>query len=227
MTALLLSAVLLLSLCACSTAQDNAPGALGYTEEDFRILLQGNLDEIYLGKFNEKYLTLLGNTKEDRLPIYEAGLAQPADYFCYYFAIESPSDAYVAKVMELFKEIYSHAKYTVGEVSLLEENVYVGTVTISPVNIIELTVAAIENGALDHVYNKYTPKEIHSMSIEDYAAYQQLWADEVLKVAKDQLSDIGYGEEQTIMVQIVLENNAWCIRSTDLKAVDKLIVAYP
>ena len=228
MTALLLTAVLLLGLCGCSLlAEQEYSAALGYTNEDFRTLLQGNLDELYLGKFNEDYIALLGSTREERQANYLAGLEHPADYFCYYFAVESPTEEYTNRVIDLYKEIYSHAKYTVSEVSQLNDTTYVAKVTISTIDIIELAVAAINDGGLDHVYNKYTPQEIHSMSIEDYAAYQRLWADELLKLVKEQLPNMGYCDEQTISVQIILENDAWCVSSIDLRAVDTLMVKYP
>lgn len=50
-------------------------------------LVQGNLDHVYLGKYDENYLSLVESTEEEAETEYQAGLRYEAEYFAYYFGI--------------------------------------------------------------------------------------------------------------------------------------------
>lgn len=240
----LLSAVLLLSLCACGGSdadsdtandQDASSVALDVVKrtlmdlaaDDYILLLRGNLDELYLGKFSEEYMELVSSTEADCQTIYEDSMAYEADFFCYYFDIEHPTEAYLAELTELYKEIYSHAKYSVGTASSLDDTTYAVKVSVSPINIIQLMTDEIENGALDEFYGKYTDAQVEAMSEEEYVAYDEEWAALIMDLLKSQMPNIGYQEELTMVVQIVLADDIWQIGDTDLQAVDSCIIAYP
>lgn len=231
----ILALIMLFTLCACG-GEDNDGSAslddvkrslLGLTADDFKVLLQGNLDEVYLGKFDPDYLSLVDCTEEECQENYEAGMEYEANFFCYYFYVEYPTEEYLAELTELYKEIYSHAKYTVGDVSKLDDETYVAKLTIAPIDIIELTVTAIEDGALDDFYNRYTEEQVEAMTDAEYEAYDQEWAQAVLAVVRGQMENIGYCQEQSLAVQFVVEDEAWIISSSDMQSIDELIIAYP
>ncbi|MBQ3010332.1 MAG: hypothetical protein IJD81_03960 [Oscillospiraceae bacterium] len=234
----LLILAMLMSLCACGasdTADTNTDvdvgdlkrNLIGLTPDDFKLLVQGNLDEIYLGVFDDKYLALVDGSEASAQEIYDEGMAYEAEYFCYYFDVEYPTDAFLQELIDVYKEIYGHSKYKVGDASKLDETTYVVKLTVSPIDIMELVLDAVENGAADSFYDKYANVNVEAMTEAEYQAYDEEWAYMILDILRDQLPNIGYLEEETLAVQIVLENDVWMIGDSDLSTIDSLIIAYP
>lgn len=216
MAACLLAVLMLVSLCACGSFSD-----------DVKLLIQGNLDEIYLGKFDTDYMKLVETTEAECQENYESGVAYEVEFFCYYFNIEFPTEELLADLTEQYKEIYSQAKYTVGDVSKLDDSTYAVKLTVEPINVIDLMIEAANNGALDAFYNKYSDTEISSMTDAEYEAYDQEWAQLILDLLKAQMANMSHEDPQTLAVQVVLENDVWTISESDMQSIDELIVCYP
>ena len=117
---LVLALVLALSLAGCGTAMTDAS----------TVLVQGNLDEIYLGKYDPAFLELVNTTEEQAEANYIQGLETEADYFAYYFSIDYMDDTLQDEIVELYKEIYSHSRYEVGEATKVDDSTYGVPVTI-------------------------------------------------------------------------------------------------
>ena len=133
--ALCLVLVMALTLTACGG---------GVTAKDATALVQGNLDEIYLGKFDPEYLKLVDITEADARETYEEGLEVEAEVFAYYFDISNMTDEIKAEIIDLYKEIYAWSKYTVGEASKLDESTYAVKVVVSPLDIFVLVDEAFD-----------------------------------------------------------------------------------
>ena len=128
--ALLLTLVMVLSLAGCSSALG---GKL--QEEQAIALVQGNIDEIYLGKFDEDYMEAVGSTEADCQANYENGLDLEAQFFANYFGIEYFTDDIREKVIALYRDIYSHSSYTVGSASKLDDNTIVVKMDVQPIDL--------------------------------------------------------------------------------------------
>lgn len=215
--ALLLAMVMVVSMAACGASFD----------ESISMLVQGNIDSIYLGRYSEEYLELVNASAEECEQDYLDGIEMEAEYFSYYFDIEYLEDDLKAEIMELYKEIYSHSKYSVSSVSRLDDTTYAVKISVSPIDIVELVSNNFESGMADF-YAKYENADIESMSDEEYAQYDRDWADAILAMFYEQLPNLGYKEEQTMALQVVKDSDdMWSISDNDMGSIDTLIIYYP
>ena len=86
-----LALALSLALAACGGGESGGK----VNEEKATSLVQGNLDEIYLGKFDPDYLELVSITENEAEETYLGGLEVEAETFMYYIDIEFTTDEVV------------------------------------------------------------------------------------------------------------------------------------
>lgn len=219
-TALLLAGVMALGLAACSSV----------TPEDAETYIQGLLDASYLGKYDPEYLELADITEEEaREEDYEWNTAAEAEILREYLAIQS-TDASIQKSVDLIKEIYSHSKYSVTGASKLEDGSYAVTVSIQPmdiliryqnqtdVNEIWMTVLA-EHGVMDQA-------ALDAMSDEEYMALEDIYAAAVLDGIQALVPEMGYGPEQSVVLQLQLEGDTYTLVGTDWQHLDSMMIDY-
>lgn len=216
--ALCLVLVMALTLTACGG---------GVTAKDATALVQGNLDEIYLGKFDPEYLELVDITEADARETYEEGLEVEAEVFAYYFDISNMTDEIKAEIIDLYKEIYAWSKYTVGEASKLDESTYAVKVVVSPLDIFVLVDEAFDE-AMEPFYTKYANVDISAMSDDEYTAYDKEWADAVIALCREKLPEMGYLEDRSLVIQVTLdEDDYWVMSGDDFNSLDEIIIEYP
>lgn len=218
--ALALAALMILSLTACSGLVDKA------TELQMAALVQGNIDELYLGKFDADYLKSVNSTEEEAKAYYEDGLATEAEYFAYYFGIEFFTDDLKAELMDLYREIYSHSSYTVGAASTLDDTTVVVKVDVQPIDIFVQVVDGFEAYAADF-YAKYTSDVVEAMDDAAYQAFDAEWAKLVLDRCYEKLETIGHEETTSLAVQVVLQDEIWRISDDSMADIDTAMITYP
>ena len=219
-TALLLAGVMALGLAACSSV----------TPEDAETYIQGLLDASYLGQYDPEYLELADITEEEaREEDYEWNTAAEAEILREYLAIQS-TDASIQKSVDLIKEIYSHSKYSVTGASKLEDGSYAVTVSIQPmdiliryqnqtdVNEIWMTVLA-EHGVTDQA-------ALDAMSGEEYMVLEDAYAAAVLDGIQALVPEMGYGPEQSVVLQLQLEGDTYTLVGTDWQHLDSMMIDY-
>ena len=219
-TALLLAGVMALGLAACG----------GITSDDAEAYIQGLLDASYLGQYNQEYLELADITEEEaREEDYEWNTAAEAEILREYLAIQS-TDASIQKSVDLIKEIYSHSKYSVTGASKLEDGSYAVTVSIQPmdiliryqnqtdVNEIWMTVLA-EHGVMDQA-------ALDAMSGEEYMVLEDAYAAAVLDGIQALVPEMGYGPEQSVVLQLQLEGDTYTLVGTDWQHLDSMMIDY-
>ena len=220
LAALLLAGALMAALAACS----------GVTPEDAETYIQGLLDASYLGQYDPEYLELADITEEEaREEDYEWNTAAEAEILREYLAIQS-TDASIQKSVDLIKEIYSHSKYSVTGASKLEDGSYAVTVSIQPmdiliryqnqtdVNEIWMTVLA-EHGVMDQA-------ALDAMSDEEYMALEDIYAAAVLDGIQALVPEMGYGPEQSVVLQLQLEGDTYTLVGTDWQHLDGMMIDY-
>ena len=220
MAALLLAGVMALGLAACG----------GITSDDAEAYIQGLLDASYLGQYNQEYLDLADITEEEsRTEDYEWNTAAEAEILREYLAIQS-TDAAVQQSVDLVKEIYSHSRYSVTGASKLEDGSYAVTVSIQPmdiliryqnqtdVNEIWMTVLA-EHGVMDQA-------TLDAMSDEEYMALEDIYAAAVLDGIQALVPEMGYGPEQSVVLQLQLEGDTYTLVDTDWQHLDSMMIDY-
>ena len=213
--ALAAALVLALSLAGCGTLMTDS----------VKTLVQGNMDELYLGKYDEAYLELVDSTAEESEQNYLGGLEYEAEYFAQYFNVENLTDEIKAEIVELYKEIYSHSKYEVGEASKVDETTYGVKVTIYPLDVIQ-KVLEESDAAIEELNAQFTEEQLATE--EGYAEYDAAWARMFISLCREKLSDAGYLEPEEIVVQVVQDpaDGLWTISENDFQRVDSYIIAY-
>lgn len=205
-------------------------GCGGVTADDAKAYIQGCLDAAYLGQYNQDYLDLSGLTEEEsRQEDYEWNTQAEAEILMEYFAIY-PSETASAQALDLVKEIYSHSKYEVKGASKLEDGSYAVTVDIQPIDILyryslENDISAVWADVLAR-HGVTSEEELYAMSDADYEAMEDLYAAAVLDGIHALLPELAYGQEQTVMLQLELEDNVYTLVDTDWQHLDGMIIDY-
>ena len=217
-----LALTLALPLAACG--ESGSSGKVN--EEKATALVQGNLDEIYLGKFDPDYLELVDITENEAEETYLEGLEVEAETFMYYFNIEYPTDELKEEIIELYKKIYATSKYTVNPATKLDDNTFAVKVEVEPIDIVQLV-----NGEWDKTtekfYEKYPSEVQRAMSRSEYQAMDKEWAALILKAFQDKLPEIGNMTPQSIVVSLEKdEDGYYSLNEKDFAALDALIIDY-
>lgn len=190
-------------------------------------LVQGNMDELYLDKADADYLAMVDSTAEESHQDYLDGLEVEAEIFAYYFEISNLTDDLKDEIVELYKEIYSKAKYSVGDATKLDESTYAVKLVVSPLNIFDLVTEDLYD-ATEAFTEKYDGVDIDAMSDEEFNAYDREWAEIIINLCWEKLPDMGYMDEKSMAVQVTLDDDGyWSIHEDDFYSMDELIIYYP
>ena len=214
-------------LVVCLTVTALASCGLSFNAKGY---VKGSIDSVYLGTCDAEYLKITDSTEADILNIYEEGLKGEADCFMSYFDIASDfvTDAMYQEIIDLYKAIYSHAKYEVGEVTSTSDGFTV-KVTIYPMDIIQKIyeedqadfMAKWEDDGKDGAYEAMTEE-----------AFEQLWARGIIDIVSSRVNNIGYLEPQIISVQVVPDASStsskkiYVISENDSQRIYELILTY-
>lgn len=220
LTTLLLLPALLLPLSACGGGMsDNA--AITY--------IQGILDQNYLGIADDDFMAMVDTDKEEVAEIYEGSLETEAQFFLGSF-VESTldqetTDRLTAELVEMYREVYAHSRYTVDSASRMDENTYSVKVTVEPIDIFHLVADDLNEGAMDEVNSKY-PETFESE--EQFAQYEVEWVERIIQLVYENLPDLGYLDPASTLVQVSWdeEENLWGIPDDDFWSLDALIIDY-
>lgn len=216
--------VLLLAAALMITAAFSGCGSPA--ESDFaQTYVQGVLDTLYLGQYNEEFLAITDYESVDELAEdYENGILVETDYFAYYFDVALLTDATRAELADLYKEIYSFSNYQV-QPSSGDENAYSVEVTISPIDVMKKVVDEDMDYYLESFQRLYDNGEFDSLT---EAEYEDLYAAGIIALIRDRMADIGYLEDQTLTVSLApsQEDGLYYIQNNGLAQIDEYIIQY-
>lgn len=211
-----------LTIAVCAALAAALLAGCGLASFDPKAHLQGNLDAQYLNKYSDEYLNSVVNTKEELEKAYDDGLDVEADYFIEYFGIviDKCTDSVKTEIKDMYKEIYSHAKYEVGDASKSGDT-YLVSLTVYPIDIVQKVV----NEDWDAFAEAWQADDtLYDMTEEEF---ETAWAEGVIGLFKARLDSIDYLEPETISVQIVKdESGIYTISSNDFQRIDSLIIQY-
>lgn len=227
--------LIVLTLALCTMFCLAACGASG--EEDATALVQGNIDVIYQGKYDEDYLESVNSTKTEAEKDYLDGIEIEAEYFANYWGIvdasygESYSDLDESlrnEIVELYKEIYSHSKYEVQDAVKQDDGSYTVKVLVDPIDIMDQADKLYEEYApLNEFWTKYENADFAAMSDEDYMAYTNEYGRIIVQLVKEQLPNLGYMEQKSLAVQVEEVDGVQSINDDDWGIFDSYVIYYP
>lgn len=216
----LLATALVVLLAACGDV----------TPDQAKAYIQGDLDACYLGQYNQDYLDLIGITAEEaEEQNYVWNTTAEAEILMEYFDIY-PTDAAYEQAVALIRDIYALSKYEVGAASKLEDGSYAVTVTVQPMDILvrytsQNDAATLWSAALDR-HGIYTQEALDAMSDADYEALENDYAASVLDGIRALLPEMGYGPEQSVVLQLKLEDDTYTLVETDWQHFDSMVIDY-
>lgn len=222
---------LLLALGLTLTGCDNISAIMGGGKIDATAYMQGQLDEIYLGKFDPDYLKMVDATEAAAQETYDGGMEAEVEAFNYYFGVEYPTDEYKTRMLDLYKQAYSKADYTVVSSAEQDDGSYSVKITVRPLDIIQLMNA--NYGAFSEEFEaKYADVDVAGMSDEEYATWNETvydidYQNGLADLFELLLPEMGYMEEKSIAVQIEKgEDDYYSLNSDDFDNLDLLIIDY-
>lgn len=216
----LMAAALVFVLAACGDI----------TPDQAKAYIQGDLDACYLGQYNQDYLDLIGITAEEaEEQNYVWNTTAEAEILMDYFDIY-PTDASAERAVALIRDIYALSKYEVGAASKLDDGSYAVTVTVQPMDILvrytsQNDAASLWAAALDR-HGIYTQEALDAMSDADYEALEDDYAASVLDGIRALLPEMGYGPEQSVVLQLKLEDDTYTLVETDWQHFDSMVIDY-
>lgn len=203
------------------------------TADEAVFLVQGNLDEIYLNKTNDVYLELLGLTADEAEATFLQNVLLESEFFCLYWGIvdtdkgesfDALNSSLVNQITGLYKEIYSHAKYTVSPAVEMDNGNYAVDVVISPINVMTLADAAYEatNAAFQARY------DLSHMTDAQYQAYCDAYAQMIIDLVKAQMPNLGYLPDVTVTLHVEKDANGYfSVNGDDFNDLDAYVIDYP
>ena len=216
--ALLTGAALLFSLSACNLNDQ------GVSAQDAMDYIQGEMDAIYLGQYNENYLELLDMTQEEAQERHDTNVTLEAQRFLNYITVEYVSDDIQAQAETLIRSIYAKSRYSVDAADKLENGNYIVSVTVEPMDIMQqLTADQLNNIWLE------VSADVDSDAMYDEDVYSQLdgeYAAAVMELVSGMVDSIGYEQPQSATIQLKLEDNVYTMVDTDFTNVDNMIIDY-
>lgn len=189
---------------------------------DAQLLVQGNLNVVYLGQPSEDYLELVSATQEEARQDYEDGVWVEVDTAASYFYIdlELCGEEISQRLFELLCGIYSHASYQVGEASETETG-YVVDVTIDPIDIFQKMLDEDYDAAYEEIW---AVSDFTSATEEEY---ETAWAEFILDLLEARLDNIGYLDPVTVSVHVEQNDDGYyAITDEDFSQVDWYILSY-
>lgn len=203
--------------------------ACGLSGSDMTDYIQGELDCTYKGQYNQEYLDLVEDmTQEAAQQQYEDNAQAEAQRLLSYLEVYYPNDAVNQRAVQLVKDIYANAKYTVGAGNKLQGGDYAVEVTLSPMELFHL----IPNETYAQVWTQVCldsgvdPEQAFSLSEEDYQPLDQEYALRMLEQVQTVLPQLTYGEEQSVILQLTLEGDYYSLEPSGWQTVDDMMIDY-
>jgi len=227
-----LALLLALSLAGC--------GEKGLSTEDAAKCVQVELDATYRGEFSGFVDFYENVTTQDAKDQYDGNVEAEANFFLEGMGIPTPdssgdvvpaSEMQLHRAKELYKLIYAKSDYTIASTTKQDDGTFAVKVTIKPLNVFDLLDENYEAG-FEEFWNKFDAVDTDSMTDEEFITwYTDVYAaeyyDTLLDVLEEQIPNIGYKDEKSIVIQVQQdEDGALFITDEDWFNLDNLIIDY-
>ena len=232
--ALAMAAAMTLSLSACSGG--------GLTTDDASKGVQVELDATYKGSF-AGFVDFYSNvTTEDAKKQYDANVEGESRNFINMYGLPSyedtntvleASEMQMNRAKELYKDIYAKADYSITSTNKQDDGTFAVKVNIKPMDIIKLVDDNFEEGfaEFDAKFSAIAD-QVNTMEEDEFLTwytetYAREYYDTLLDVLEEQVPNIGYLDEKSIVIQVQQsEEGALFISDEDFGNLDWLIIDY-
>ena len=176
---LTLSLALLIPLAACGG---------GLSPDDATTYIQGILDENYKGIYDAEFLEMIDSTETEAQESYQNSIEVEADFLIGSLMDNAPTEEQRSELIELYKEIYAKASYTVDTATEIDETTYGVKVTVAPIDIFHQLMDEVSSGTTFTEFNAQYPD---TMDDAQYYEYEIAWFQLVLDTLRELLPSLG------------------------------------
>lgn len=202
----------------------------GLSEGEVSAYVQGELDCTYKGQYSQEYLDLVeGMTESYAQQQYEDNAQTEAQRLLSYLDVHSPTDQVNERAVQLVKDIYASARYTVGEGTKLQGGDFAVEVTLSPIELFHLIPEETYRQVWTEICQEHgtTPDlAIASLSDAEYQALDEEYANQMLDGVEAVLPQLTYGQEQSVTLRLQREGESYILASDDWTALDDMVIDY-
>lgn len=227
--ALALALCSLLVLTACSGLQSKVESKLWETAAP--ALVQGNMDLLYKGTCDDTYLKLVNSTQEDCAPYYEESMDLQAQAIMNTFEINDVNENQKDRFVDILKQVYAQAEYTVGAVSQVDDTHFLVDVTITPLDFPQQVYDKLGIGLMTffNTYGDMTDEQLNAMNDEEYAKYEETWATGIHNACRVAVKD-GVRTLDPVTIQMAVsksDDGKWSIDDDSIAKFDEVLMYYP
>ena len=173
------------------------------------------------------FLELIDITENEAEETYLSSLETEADFFASAFLIADLTDELKAEVVDMYKQVYAKAQYTVDTATEVDDSTFGVKVTVEPLDVFDRVAEALWGDTPDARAEALYSQDVDSMTDEEYAAYDAEWCRLVIDLTLEKLPEAEYLEAQSKVVQITLgDDNYWSLDEQDFSDLDWLILDY-
>jgi len=225
-----LALAMVLALTACEDGKGMKPA-------DATALVKGNLDEIYLGVFDPDYLESVGITENQAEETYLGGMESEAQYFFYYYGYEDSynyvTEEQMQEAVDMYKEIYSKARYTVQDAVEQSDGTFAVKVVFEPIDVHSQITDEDFGAFAEDFFAGFEDVDTESMTDEEWDAwlteeFYPAYNKAILELVKPKVATLGYEKENSTVIQVVKdEDGYYTMDDTGFQTLDSLLITYP
>lgn len=186
----------------------------GCNKFDASAYVKALLDNSYLNDASGYLETKIG-TEEEAAAIYEEGIDAEINAMLGGIAI---SEELEADYRQVFGDMFSKVKYTVGEAEEVDSSTYVVTITYEQMNVFETAMTAYAT-ASEAMIAEWATAETMPTDAEMYEQTYALLRD----CLNDAIATATYDEAATTTIRVELINNVWTPNADDFANLETVL----
>lgn len=195
------------------------------------LLVQGNMELLYLGTCSDEYLSLVKSTKEDAQPYYTENMEMQAGALMYVFEVYDDGQQ-TDRFVEILKQVCAQVRFTVGQATQVDDTHFLVDVTVEPLDFIQQVYENLDIGLADFYqsYGGLTEEDFNAMSDSEYLAYEAAWADGIYECCLLALEELRYLAPTSIQMAVSktdTEEGRWAIDDNSIMEFDTAVLYYP
>lgn len=190
------------------------------------LLVQGNMELLYLGTYSDEYLSLVNSTQEEAQTYYTDNIEMQTSAFMYVFDVYDETDRF----NELFQKVCSQIRFTVGQVTQVDETHFLVEVTVEPLDFLQQVYDCLDAGlaTFDETYGDLAQEAFDAMSDSEYLTYESVWADGIYDSCTMVVDQPRYLDAVTIQMAVSkTEDGLWAIDDDSIMEFDTAVLYYP
>ena len=203
------------------------------TTFDAATYVQGVLDETYKGTWDAVFLDLVDQTEAEAKQAYADAVDEEYQRFCYQFDLRDSylTDSTREQVTDFLKELTAKASYSVKGATALDDARYAVEVAVRPMDLFQQVAQDDLKDFTKEFQDGHSTASLDGIDAAGrerfWTSYENAWARGVLKLCRDKLGLLGYGDVETILVLVAPDDaGLYGMGDNDFSNLSALVLPY-